>query len=109
MRHQHLIVANHHVAASAFRDKQAKNFVVVVFYDPKLAAEPFERARIADCLTSTPTSSWCQVLLGVVRVGFVLGSDPDRDLALLSVAELPVGTRPILPGALASVPAIRFQ
>jgi S1-C subfamily serine protease len=90
-----LIVTNHHVIASAFRDKESNPFAVLLFYEPRLADEKFDASRIAGCLTSRPSSSWCQIFLGVARVGYVFASDPGRDLALLVVSQLPAGIRAV--------------
>ena len=90
-----LIITNHHVIAPPFRDKEGREFVMLVFYEPQLAREPFDNVRVADCLKSPSGSSWCEMFRRVVRLGLVVRSDPDRDLGVVVVGDLPTGVRPI--------------
>jgi hypothetical protein len=97
-------VTNHQVVSSPFlSDDKNTKFVVVVFYDSGLATTVFDEGRVARCLTTSDTSAWCSTLRSVTRPGVVVASDPNRDLALVAIQNIPEFVRPIGFGSIDSV------
>lgn len=97
------VITNHHVVKTPFRDKAGRPWVLLLFYDPQLASEPFDAEGVVRCANGRDTAGWCRVLLRAMRIGYVLGTDPDRDLALLHVPLFPVGVQPIPEAALDTI------
>jgi S1-C subfamily serine protease len=85
-----LVVTNHHVVDEPFRDERGRAFVMLLFYDPQLASEPFSRDRVRGCQRppGDPTA-WCKAFQQSLRPAFVVGTDIVRDLALLYVRDVP--------------------
>ncbi len=84
-----LIVTNEHVVSSRFVDSAGRPSVLLVFYDPELANQPFNRGQLANCAREQKPTSWCRSLRQSVRTAHILEVDPARDLALLSVQNVP--------------------
>jgi len=98
------VATNHHVTASAFVDEQTRRpYVILIFYEPEFAATAFDESRVLQCLAKTESSASCVTLRAVTKVGIVVASDVNRDLALLAVRNLPPSTRPIPLGKLDAV------
>lgn len=99
-----LLVTNHHVVTSPFLDQEkGTRFAALVFYDPALARTVYDESRLAQCLKPTERSSWCLTLRGLVRVGVIVRTDPDRDLALLLIQNALDSVRPIASGTVDAV------
>jgi S1-C subfamily serine protease len=90
------VVTNEHVVGSPFRDERGRAFVLVVFYDPQLVSEPFNRDRIRTCQRYQQDSTgWCKAFQQSVRPAAIAGVDVARDLALLVVPSAPKGVTEI--------------
>ena len=89
------VITNHHVVEQPFTTDKGVPYVLLMFYDPQLAAEPFEPERTTKCDTAAGQDAWCSVLRRSVHPGILVGTDPDRDLALLFVPDLPQGVQRI--------------
>ncbi len=98
-----LVVTNYHVVNPAFRNADGTAFVLAIFYEPRLARDVLDESRVIGCLTSRDTTPWCELLRKVTRLAVVVASDPDRDLALLTISKVPDGVTPIPPGALGDI------
>jgi S1-C subfamily serine protease len=99
-----LLVTNHHVVTSPFFDEgETRRFAVLVFYQPSLATTVFDAPRVAQCLSTSESSPWCSTLRSATRVGFILATDPARDLALLVIQGVPETVRPVPAGRLDAV------
>ncbi|MBI2088064.1 MAG: serine protease [Deltaproteobacteria bacterium] len=99
-----LVVTNEHVVEQAFHDQRGFRYVMLLFYDPQLASEPFDQGRFRRCLASSSASSaWCEAYQRSLRPGIILGTDVARDLAVLLVPDIPKDISPILPGQLDDV------
>jgi S1-C subfamily serine protease len=94
------VITNYHVVAPPFIDADGP-YVIVLFYNPGLARDVFDRERIARCLAGRDQTPWCDVLKEATRPGTVVLVDADRDLALLVVRDVPIGVQPIPLGGLA--------
>jgi S1-C subfamily serine protease len=91
-----LLVTNHHVVTAPFlNDAKTIRYAVLIFYEPSLATTVFDGPRVAQCLGASEGSPWCSTLRSVTRVGVIVASDPNRDLALLVIKDVPESVRPI--------------
>ena len=90
-----LVVTNHHVVEKPFRTDKGEPRVLLLFYDPQLASEPFSPDKIQQCIQVGEKSPFCDALRKSLRIAAVLGTDPARDLALLYVEDVPAGVTPI--------------
>jgi len=97
------IATNHHVVTPPLLGQDGQSVVWLLFYEPLLAQEQFDGERMSKCLAEQLSSTWCQTLRRASRVGLVLGSDADRDLAVIAVAEPPARVRPIAAGTVKNV------
>jgi S1-C subfamily serine protease len=98
------LVTNHHVVESPFFDEERKaRFVVLVFYDSQLERAVFDEARVGQCLRAPDRSAWCLTLRSVTRAGVIVATDPNRDLALVVVQDVPESVRPVPWGTLDAV------
>jgi len=98
-----LVVTNRHVVEKPFRTNKGEPRVLLLFYDPQLAGEPFSPAKIEKCIQSGEKNPFCDALRKSLRVAAVLGTDPARDLALLYVEDVPPGVTPIQEASLETV------
>ena len=87
------VLTNHHVAEHAFTVQGQAPGVFLLFYEPALSNELFDSDRFMKCFPSsgTPTDNWCQAVQRSSRWATVLANDAGRDLALLSVENVPTG------------------
>jgi S1-C subfamily serine protease len=88
------VVTNHHVAAPAFRDRDGKEFVILVFYDQQLA-RTFDSVAVKRCLSLPSPSPGCEIFWRVTRSALVVASDAQKDLALL-FTKAPPATRSLV-------------
>jgi S1-C subfamily serine protease len=96
-----LIVTNHHVIEDSFRDERGAPVVLLLFFEKAFQGERFTRERLARCnRVPSDNSDWCAALRRSRRKGVVLGSDRVRDLALLSVADVPADVEAIRTGSI---------
>lgn len=98
-----LAVTNRHVVTPAWEGKDGLPVVAVVFYHPRLARDVLDRERVVRCLDGRDSTPWCELLGQAWRVAVVVASDPDRDLALLRIPDVPFDARPVTPGVLSNV------
>jgi len=98
-----LAVTNHHVVTPAFEGKDGLPVVAVVFYHPRLARDVLDMGRVVQCLDGRDSTPWCELLGQALRFAVVVASDPDRDLALLRIPDVPFDARPVTLGALPNV------
>lgn len=103
------VVTNHHVVEKPFRSKQGGSVVVLLFYNALLASEPFDEQRLVRCVEAGGGPGWCDGLLRSMRIGVIVGSDPDRDLALLHVTNVPRGILPIHEAGIESVEPVALR
>lgn len=97
------VVTNHHVVARPFRDERGRAVVLLLFYEPQLASEPFSEQRMARCRLPVETGEWCQGFRRARRPALVVDTDPARDLAFLLVGDVPQGVQPIRDGRIDAV------
>jgi S1-C subfamily serine protease len=98
-----LVVTNRHVVEKPFRTNKGEPRVLLLFYDPQLASEPFSPDKIQQCIQVGEKSPFCDALRKSLRIAAVLGTDPARDLALLYVEDVPAGVTPIQEASLETV------
>jgi S1-C subfamily serine protease len=98
-----LVVTNRHVVEKPFRTNKGEPRVLLLFYDPQLASEPFSPDKIQQCIQGGEKSPFCDALRKSLRIAAVLGTDPARDLALLYVEDVPAGVTPIQEASLETV------
>ena len=90
-----LVVTNHHVVEKPFRTDKGEPRVLLLFYDPQLASEPFSPDKIQQCIQVGEKNPFCDALRKSLRIAAVVGTDQARDLALLYVTDIPAGVAPI--------------
>jgi hypothetical protein len=90
-----LLITNHHVVEKTFKNEQGTPFVLALFYDRQLAGEPFNPDQLVSCIKTRENTPWCEALRRSIRMAWVLGTDPARDLALLKVDGVPSDVKPI--------------
>jgi S1-C subfamily serine protease len=100
-----LITTNHHVVNHPFFNDKGQPFVLLLFYDPVLVNEPFDRERVRNCQRSRDAGGWCKAFQQSIRPAQVLGSDVAKDLALMRVANVPRDLAQIAPGQIDAVKA----
>lgn len=89
---QAYVLTNNHVAENAFRVKGSPPQVFLLFYDAVLKNEIFDHDRFLGCFNSSPGQTvWCRAVRNSSRLATVVATDPPRDLALLSVENVPAG------------------
>jgi S1-C subfamily serine protease len=98
-----LVVTNRHVVEKPFRTDKGEPRVLLLFYDPHLAGEPFSPDKIQQCIQVGEKGPFCDALRKSLRIAAVLGTDPARDLALLYVEDVPAGVTPIQEASLETV------
>lgn len=100
-----LVITNHHVVNHPFINERGQPFVLLLFYDPVLINEPFDRERVRSCQRSRDAAGWCRAFQQSIRPAQVLGSDVAKDLALVRVVNPPQGITQIAPGQIDAVKA----
>jgi S1-C subfamily serine protease len=100
-----LVITNHHVVNHPFFNEKGQPFVLLLFYDPVLVNEPFDRERVRNCQRSRDPGGWCKAFQQSIRPALVLGSDVAKDLALMRVANAPRAMAQIAPGQIDAVKA----
>jgi S1-C subfamily serine protease len=91
------LITNHHVIDHPFTTNGVST-VLLLFYDPALKNNVFDKQQFADCIVfSRDQSDWCQAVRRFSRSATVVRSDPARDLALLKVDDVPSGINPFQP------------
>jgi S1-C subfamily serine protease len=98
-----IAVTNHHVVTPAFEGKDGLPVVPVVFYHPRLARDILDMERVERCLDGRDSTPWCELLGQALRFAVIVASDPDRDLALLRIPDVPIDAQPVTLGALPAV------
>ena len=90
-----IVITNHHVVKDAFKSDDGVEYVILLFFEPQLSAEPFDPGRLALCVKTKFASVWCAAIKRAARQGIVVGTDHDRDLALAFASALPSGVNPL--------------
>jgi len=84
-----IVITNQHVVNTPLLTDKGQKLVAVFFFDPELAAEPFQPERMASCFDAKSPGEWCRAVKKAMRVAVVIAVDPGRDLALVIVPDLP--------------------
>lgn len=84
-----IIITNHHVVKDPLKSEDGQEYVVLLFFDPQLAAEPFDVDRLTHCAATKFAGVWCQAFKRSARRGIIVTADRNRDLALVFVSGLP--------------------
>ncbi len=100
-----LVITNHHVVNHPFLNERGQAFVLLLFYDPQLVNEPFNRDRVRTCQRSRDTTGWCKTFQQSLRPALILGTDVAKDLALLLVPNPPREVAQLTPGQIDAVRA----
>jgi len=90
-----LLITNHHVVEKTFKNDQGAPFVLVMFYERQLVGEAFDPDKFVACVKTRDGTPWCEAMRRSLRTAMVLGTDAERDLALLRVINAPPDLRPI--------------
>jgi S1-C subfamily serine protease len=98
-----LVVTNHHVVNHPFVNDKGQPFVLLLFYDPVLVNEPFDRDRVRNCQRSRDATGWCKAFQQSIRPAQILGTDVTKDLALLLVSNSPRDVTQIAAGQIDAV------
>jgi S1-C subfamily serine protease len=99
------VITSGHVVDKPFQTNKGAPFVLLLFYDRELASEAFEHQRIARCIESDEKTAWCRTFQRSVRRGVIVGVDRGRDLALISVSDVPSDVAPVATVNLGAVEA----
>jgi S1-C subfamily serine protease len=83
------IITNQHVVQQPFRTRQGDAVVILLFYEPQIANQPAEPAKLVGCFDPRQSAAWCATFRDSIRLGTVVATDVGRDLALLRVPEPP--------------------
>ena len=98
-----LVITNNHVVDHPFVNEKGQPFVLLLFYDPVLINEPFDRERVRNCQRSRDTTGWCKAFQQSIRPAQILGTDVAKDLALLLVRNAPRDAAQIAAGQIDAV------
>jgi len=88
-----LLITNHHVIRNPvfITKKTKKPMVGLLFYSEGISREIFKYSKFIQCMRNKNQSSWCLAIKENHRFAMVVGSDRERDLALLYVRNPPDG------------------
>jgi hypothetical protein len=92
-----LLITNHHVIKNpVFLTKKTKTPMVgLLFHSNDISREIFKHKKFIKCMRGKNQSLWCRAIKENHRFAMVLGSDQEKDLALLYVRNPPDGVTKI--------------